>query len=427
MRYIPLLVLLLLPAYCQAGVYYSKEIYADLPANFRGFLLDHRALRTIGITPTDKFPATLQREQYEAAAKQLRELAKSRSLSAEEAADLGAVLIRLNRLTEALDWLREAARQHPKNFAIAANLGTAWQLTGDLNQAEKQLEESVRLAPEKWKPYEATHLKLIRLRKAKATPRDNFFGIDFTGSLNRPTAGQIDPEQKKKLPANDVALIEQLALWLPSDGPLLWQMAELANAHGDVRTAASIIEGCVSEFGMGQGDIRERRRIYKEAADEIAKLPDSEHAKFRSDIKFLSARPLVRRINPANLPEIKKGAINLLPWPALGETTIQKPFKIQYLPYLEKLDGTTVTITGFEFSTAEAVEINNFLLLEFPIGCWFCESPEPTGLIQVELAAGKATTLQRGPVQVVGKLVLNKNDPEDYVFTLKDAKVKAVD
>lgn len=169
MRYIPLLVLLLLPAYCQAGVYYSKEIYADLPANFRGSCSTIGRLRTIGITPTDKFPATLQREQYEAAAKQLRELAKSRSLSAEEAADLGAVLIRLNRLTEALDWLREAARQHPKNFAIAANLGTAWQLTGDLNQAEKQLEESVRLAPEKWKPYEATHLKLIRLRKAKAT------------------------------------------------------------------------------------------------------------------------------------------------------------------------------------------------------------------------------------------------------------------
>ena len=29
---------------------------------------------------------------------------------------------------------------------------------------------------------------------------------------------------------------------------MLWQLGELANAHGDVATAAAILEGCVTEF-----------------------------------------------------------------------------------------------------------------------------------------------------------------------------------
>ena len=57
--------------------------------------------------------------------------------------------------------------------------------------------------------------------------------------------------ERKKLPANAVAVVQQLALWLPADGRLLWQLGELANVHGDVRTAAAILEGCVTELALG--------------------------------------------------------------------------------------------------------------------------------------------------------------------------------
>ena len=62
--------------------------------------------------------------------------------------------------------------------------------------------------------------------------------------------GKLASAQARKLPAKAVAIAQQLALWLPADGPLLWQLAELANAHGDVRNGAAMLEGCVVQFGM---------------------------------------------------------------------------------------------------------------------------------------------------------------------------------
>ena len=69
--------------------------------------------------------------------------------------------------------------------------------------------------------------------------------------------------ERKKLPENAVAVVEQLALWLPADGRLLWQLGELANAHGDVATAAAILEGCVTEFALGAPELRKRRQVYR--------------------------------------------------------------------------------------------------------------------------------------------------------------------
>ena len=46
-------------------------------------------------------------------------------------------------------------------------------------------------------------------------------------------------------------------------------------------------------------------------------------------------------------------------------------------------------------------------LLENPIGCWYCEMPETTGILYVELANGKTAPYQRGLVRVIGRLTLN--------------------
>ena len=41
----------------RAGLYYSGETIAELPSQWRGFLLDQRLLRNIAVKPTDKVPA----------------------------------------------------------------------------------------------------------------------------------------------------------------------------------------------------------------------------------------------------------------------------------------------------------------------------------------------------------------------------------
>src|SRR5207302_7713515 len=110
--------------------------------------------------------------------------AKQRKLTADEAADLGALWIRLGEVTKAVDLLRAAQRENGNHFRIAANLGTAWHLQGDLDQAAAALQQAVRLAPGKWQRAEELHLKLVRARQTQprdAQGLDDLFGVKFIG------------------------------------------------------------------------------------------------------------------------------------------------------------------------------------------------------------------------------------------------------
>src|SRR5216683_2525454 len=84
----------------QAGVYYSGEQYAELPSQWRGFLLDQRTLRNISIKPSSQRPAGPARKKYEEAAAKLEKISHERKLSADEAADLGALYIRLGETSK---------------------------------------------------------------------------------------------------------------------------------------------------------------------------------------------------------------------------------------------------------------------------------------------------------------------------------------
>src|SRR5262245_12952504 len=175
------IVLLLAPTAARAGLYYSGEQYAELPSRLRGFLIDHRALRAAGYERPGDVSVTPLRDDYLLAAQNLAKLAKTRALTPDEAADLGAVYVRLGKHDQALAVLIPAARKTPDHFCLAANLGTAFQMTGDLDRAAEYLAEAVRLAPEKLRPFEQYHLKLLRLRlkegKKAPTAVDDLFGV----------------------------------------------------------------------------------------------------------------------------------------------------------------------------------------------------------------------------------------------------------
>jgi hypothetical protein len=416
---ISLFAALLLPAVSRAGLHYSGETPAELPAQWRGFLLDLRALRLTAVPPAAGAPLHLLREQYEDAAAKLEEIVKKRALTADEAADLGALYVRLGRPAKAVEVLRAATRTHPDHFRLASNLGTAWQMQGDLAEAARALQDAVRLAPPRWKPFEEGQLKLVRLRQKEpknTSALDDVFGVPAVG-----------PEARNKLPADDIALVQQLAIWLPNDGRLLWLLAELANAHGDVRTAAALMDGVVTEYALTAPAAREHRQRYRAAADEIAKLPDSEHAKYRGDVAFKSPRAVGRTLDAGKLPEVRPDGVNPLPWAVLAETVVDKPFRPRVHPHLAKLDGKTVSLTGFMQPVSMDPTVTGFMLIEYPIGCWFCETPEPAGIVYVEIAGGKAVPVKRGRVKVEGTLKLNSSDPEDFLYTVTGASVRDPD
>lgn len=429
-----LLLLIAVPA-SPAGLYYSGESFAELPSQWRGFLLDQRMLRTLAVKPTGGSPTPLARAQYEADAARLTKLAATRPLIADEAADLGALHVRLGDVANALEVLRPAQRAHPEHFRLAANLGTAWQLHGDLGQAAAALQQAVRLAPGKLQKAEELHLKLVRLRSrqpADAQDLDDLFGMRYVGPSGKYEPGRLAAEQRKKLPLEATALVQQLALALPADARLLWQLAELAAMHGDVATAAAVMDGCVTEFGLRHADLRDHRQANRAAADERQRdgagptktLHEDAHA---GGLKTRSARPLPRKQDAGALAAVDPKGVNALAWSVLSDTLIDRDYRPTFAKYLQELDGKQVELAGYMQPLGDELDVGAFLLIEYPVGCWYCEMPGLAGIILVEQPTGKSRHITRGLVRVTGQLRLNATDPENFLYAIREAKVVEAD
>jgi tetratricopeptide (TPR) repeat protein len=434
--FLALILLLSVGSSGRAGLYYSGETLNELPSQWRGFLLDQRTLRNAGIKPAANASIHPVRQRYEQEAARLEKASRERKLTADEKADLGALHVRLGDPTRAVEVLRTAQREHPEHFRIAANLGAAWQAGGDLPQAAVALETAVRLAPGKLQKAEEAHLKLVRLRAREAGGShalDDLFGVRYVGPSGKFEPGVIAEEQRKKVPSDAVAVAQQLALWLPADARLLWQIAELANAFGDVRTAAAVLDGCVTEFALRHPDLKEHRQIARAAADELGKKPPAEGAKaFHEEahaggFKPKSLRPLANKLDAVPLPPVVADGVNVLPWSVLTETTVDRKFNVNFARYARELDGKTVTLNGYMQPLGDGAETNAFMLIEYPVGCWYCETPDVTGIVLVELPAGRVKSVTRGPVRVEGKLSLNGTDPENFLYTVGKAKVVDAD
>jgi hypothetical protein len=424
-------VALFLGASARAGVYYSGETLAELPSQWRGFLLDQRTLRTLSVKPAAGVAASGPRARYQADAGRLNELAGTRKLSADEAADLGALYIRLGEIAKALEVLRPAQREHPEHFHLAANLGTAWQLHGDMEQAMAVLRQAVRLAPGRFQRGEELHLKLVQLRArqpADAQELDDLFGVRYIASSGKYEPGLLAPEQRKKLPLEAVALAQGLALALPADGRLLWQLAELAAVNGDVATAAAMLDGCVTEFGMRSPELRAHRQAMRAAADDLGRagvtgVKAAHEGGHSAGLKTRSSRPFVHRLDAAALPPVDAKGVNAIPWSVVTETILDRDYRPTFGKYLEELDGKRVQLTGYMQPLGDDLDVAAFLLIEYPVGCWYCEMPGIANIVLVDQPAGKTHHLTRGAVRVAGRLSLNRNDPENFLYTVRDAKV----
>ncbi len=341
---------------------------------------------------------------------------------------MGALYVRLGDVGRALEVLRPAQRDHPSHFRLAANLGTAWQLHGDLAHAAACLEQAVRLAPGKYQRAEELHLRLVRLRARE--PRgtvtlDDLFGVQFIGPSGKYEPGKLADEQRKLLPSDAAASLQLLGLWLPADARLLWQMAEMAGAHGDVGTAAAVMDGCVTEFGLRAPLLLEHRRIARTAAEALARAAPDKTTHQQNHVALFkprSARPLVSKTDLPALPAVDPTGINPLPWTVLTDTALDRQYKPTFPDYVKELDDKQVELIGYMQPLGSDLDCAAFMLVENPIGCWFCEMPTMTGIVLVEMQEGKTLKYTRGSLRVTGKLTLNATDPERFLFIVGDAK-----
>src|SRR5262249_21899949 len=142
-----------------------------------------------------------------------------------------------------------------------------------------------------------------------------------------------------------------------------------------------------------------------------------------STLQVRSRRPLLSRLDAEKLPAIDPKGINSLPWAVLAETTLDRKYKPTFADYLKELAGKRVELSGFMQPLGDDADTDSFMVIEYPVGCWYCEMPETTGIVLVELVQGQSARFTRRLVKVVGKLTLNANDPENFLYIVSEAKV----
>jgi hypothetical protein len=276
--------LLLLTMPLRAGVYILGEKLEPV-ADLAEFPTQLRFLRGYG--PPDvtmKGKPTTQRSDFLAKVQALR--TKGR-LTPDEQANLGGYLLYLKQTSprqppyeEAVAVLEPAFLANPRHFALAANLGTAYQLTGRLDAAERCLQTAVDLAPAPQREMEQLHLRLMQRRLRENLGRstqpdlDLLFGkaaapfrfADVRGNWNY---GDLAASELEKLPNKSAAdatrQIEQLLVWLPDDGRLHWQLAEWALVMKNQKLALELFRDSVDTFRLSHPNLKRHRVNVQEA------------------------------------------------------------------------------------------------------------------------------------------------------------------
>lgn len=88
--------------------------------------------------------------------------------------DYSIALMYLGRSKEAVTLLQALEKEQPGNYFIAANLGTAYELSGDNEEATKWIAEGMRRNPESHEGTEWLHLKILEAKIAQQKDPDYF-------------------------------------------------------------------------------------------------------------------------------------------------------------------------------------------------------------------------------------------------------------
>ena len=287
-----------LAASARAGVYSTDEIYPwPLPKTFQEFRLVHGDLAA---APSDRYlraalawmlttadacpqagPAPLRLlgslpvslaylERPNRALYFLQRVtaleAKERDLlglTVDERVNLSAYHIYLGQPEKAIRALQPALAEGP-HFLVLANLATAYEMAQIPERALDYRRQALAAWPDIWpgwstgqlrwyRKVETYHLNLLQARVAAAarSPRGGetldplFPRVQFIGPGGEYKAGVIAAEQWAEIPADALSVVTQLLFWLPNDNRLLWMLAELLNAQGDVISAATVFTDLV--------------------------------------------------------------------------------------------------------------------------------------------------------------------------------------
>jgi tetratricopeptide (TPR) repeat protein len=136
----------------------------------------------------------------------------------ENSNDLAVGWLLLGKKSEAIAMLRDVERIHPGEAIVAANLGTALELTGDDAEALHWIREGVRRDPDEHFGSEWLHARILEVKIAAASDANWFekntvLGIDF-GTAAEPQVPATLPQSPRGKPLTKEQLVNAISYQL---------------------------------------------------------------------------------------------------------------------------------------------------------------------------------------------------------------------
>ncbi|HEY3401895.1 MAG TPA: tetratricopeptide repeat protein [Ohtaekwangia sp.] len=163
--------------------------------------------------------------------------------SFEVKSDIGAILIYLGRYDEAIALYREIEQVQPGIYAVASNMGTAFELTGQNDSALHYIKKAIKIDPKSHRSSEWIHVKILEAKiRFRNNPDSlqyfNILGLDFGVERKPNNVNALNLEELEK--QIRFQLSERMAFVKPKDvivGQILFELGNVTALTHDVQTA----------------------------------------------------------------------------------------------------------------------------------------------------------------------------------------------
>ncbi|MGE6221694.1 tetratricopeptide repeat protein [Nubsella zeaxanthinifaciens] len=168
-------------------------------------------------------------EDFEKALKQLDSLYRKTN-DLDYLSDKGLVLILLKRYNEAVQLYLEIEKLQSDRYSTASNIGTAYELLGDNQQALNWIKKAIKINPNSHEGSEWIHVKILEAKiKGKAFITTQFLlNTDF-GIAAKPQSNLTKPELQKLLRALYYQLNERVSFVKPKEKIIALLLFDLGN------------------------------------------------------------------------------------------------------------------------------------------------------------------------------------------------------
>jgi tetratricopeptide (TPR) repeat protein len=183
--------------------------------------------------------------------------------------DYSVALMFLGRSREAVELLQELEKEKPGHYFIAANLGTAYELSGNNEEALRWIQEGIRRNPDSHEGTEWLHVKVLGAKIARQKD-SHYFETHSVLQLRPEKIGEQIIVGEQKLSPKQLAdaiqyqLAERLQFVKPPDpavASLLFDYAAIEAATKTLELAKEILQMTI-EYGYPPEKVQALMKLY---------------------------------------------------------------------------------------------------------------------------------------------------------------------